>query len=130
MTEELHAYSVISYHNLSKSLFPFILPFDMLLISFTESEIANPNSDIIAIYYKSGIRMYLWRDKEWTECYVSVDHLIEKCDELKLSKIEDLKKSLHAYKYSKFGTPNYNNPSIYYRMLCLNSLSTDIPSGI
>lgn len=70
-------FGMIDFAFLSKEV--FMLPYNVTLVSFSESDLSNPDSDPICMYYQHGNRLYLWKDKVWTECLVSSEALISRC---------------------------------------------------
>lgn len=39
----------------------------LYLVELDRSDLGNPSSDPICIYYYAGMRRFLWRDKYWSE---------------------------------------------------------------
>lgn len=97
MTNDLDLY-VVEEHliaTLSSAGNKLVQDRQVCFVYFNSGDLANPDSDVVGVYYHTGCRIYLWRDLYWLEwCGSDLGVYIEHADTAALARFLELSRIL------------------------------------
>ena len=68
----------VEFKDLELSGFGYLASFKggLNIVTFSATDLANPSTEPIGLYYVNGTRRYIWRDKFWADYDVPVGPLM------------------------------------------------------